>query len=1574
MRSLVLCLVTFFMSTISLYGQMHWFEQRIAPDYSGPTGIFTIDMDDDADIDLVTSRGGDITWWENNGDQQFTRHFIDSSWYGARQVHAGDLDGDGDMDVVGVAWESHEIAWYENDGLMNFTKYLLATNYRGASFARMYDVDDDDDLDIVTCGYYTTQDLSWWENTGYPNFTRHTIDSSNSWFQFDVSDLDNDGDADILCVATLYDGQLVWFENDGNQVFQKTVIQDDYGASWAKPYDFNSDSAWDILASATAYYGDDNDISWFENDGYMNFSRHIIDSTIAGPKCVEAADIDLDGDLDIVAAMTLVDGISWWENIQDSSFVKHNINNSIENAVSVLATDLDQDGDTDILGGATGSYNFRWWQNLNILLSPGGVDGIVIDNYGSPVESVYVDPSGTGIFDYTDLFGHYDLTLPHAILDITFQKPGYDEYIATDVQVTEDDTTTLNIVMNLGIPILEGRISNNTPAPVESVLVSVLNTTVSIYSDSAGAFVIEGLVPGVYDIQFQHPYYSDTTISDISVEPGPWDTLFVVLEGNGTISGQVMDSESAPLAGVKVFAGGTDQFDYTDSTGHYLMPIIPETIYPIGFTKLNYYGQTLPNISVAVGETLELSTIYLNPYSDDVNVWLGNPDLSPIIAPIGDTVLVDVYVQSTPYVGSIHLPLGTDDQYIVDHHSVTEGVLYYPLTDWDDAQFLAPDDLSPGWHSQSLLGFYDISGDPNPPLQCSDTIRIASFAFEVANDFSLIGDTVNCLMPGYSPANGGPLFGDIDEITSYFPMQFFSPLYFVQSSAPTVSVWYGNPDSDLITAPIGDTILVDVYIQSAGNLNLDSLHLALGAEDQYIFDYQSDAAGSFYSPLTEWDDVQFLPSNDLSPGWHSQSLLGVADTGGATNPYLLCPIPTRIASFALEIVNDISIMGDTVDCLMAGNHPVYGGSFADDSTDSGPYDPQQFFLPLNFVEPSSPEVFVWYGNPDKSNILAPIGDTIYVDVYVQSTGYLNLDSLHLALATDDQYVIDYQSDTAGAFYYPLTEWDDVQFLSPNELSPGWHSQSLFGVADTGGDSNPYLLCTEPTKIASFALEIVNNSSLIGDIAACMGPGNHPVYGGSYLQDSTGSGPYDPHEYFSSLYFVEPPEPEVFVWYGNPDSTLISAPIGDTILVDVYIQSNAYLNLDSLHLALAAKDQYIVDQLSDSAGVLFYPLSEWDDVQFLPPDEFSPGWHSQSLLGIADTGGAANPYLLCTEPTRIASFALEILNDTSIIGDTADCLMAGSHPVYGGSYMDDYAGSGPYYPQQYFLPLGFVEPPPPPEISVWYGDPDDTYIFAPIGDTILVDVYVQSTGYFSYDSLHLPLASDDQFIIGYQSDIAGAFHYPLTDWDDVQFLPPNELSPGWHSQSLLGVADTGGGSNPLLLCPEPTRIASFALEIVNDSSIIGDIEECLAAGNHSVYGGSIIDDSTDSGPYLPQEYFSSLYFVGSPTSGCAYVVGDVNGSDSYNGLDITYGVNFFKGSSDPLCPLGSCPIPACEGFFYCGDVNGSCSYNGLDITYGVNYFKGGLGPVHCTYCPPTGFTAAGHGGSSISGEYHRGKQR
>jgi hypothetical protein len=150
-------------------------------------------------------------------------------------------------------------------------------------------------------------------------------------------------------------------------------------------------------------------------------------------------------------------------------------------------------------------------------------------------------------------------------------------------------------------------------------------------------------------------------------------------------------------------------------------------------------------------------------------------------------------------------------------------------------------------------------------------------------------------------------------------------------------------------------------------------------------------------------------------------------------------------------------------------------------------------------------------------------------------------------------------------------------------------------------------------------------------------------------------------------------------------------------------------------------------------------------------------------------------------------------------------------------------------------------------------------------------------------------------------------------------------------------------------------SGLLLEVVDsvytDSN--GYYECSLVAGSYDVdFSHPDFDDTTCVGIAItPGD--TTILDMQMVLSGCEYVTGDVNGSDSYNGLDITYGVNFFKyGTPEPQCPYGSCPIPPCDAFFYCGDVNASCNYNGLDITYGVNYFKfGSPGPVPCGDCPP-----------------------
>jgi hypothetical protein len=114
-------------------------------------------------------------------------------------------------------------------------------------------------------------------------------------------------------------------------------------------------------------------------------------------------------------------------------------------------------------------------------------------------------------------------------------------------------------------------------------------------------------------------------------------------------------------------------------------------------------------------------------------------------------------------------------------------------------------------------------------------------------------------------------------------------------------------------------------------------------------------------------------------------------------------------------------------------------------------------------------------------------------------------------------------------------------------------------------------------------------------------------------------------------------------------------------------------------------------------------------------------------------------------------------------------------------------------------------------------------------------------------------------------------------------------------------------------------------------------------SHSQYDDTLVND-------LPiQLEYVTMNLPLSNSAPCeSYVVGDINGSGGYNGLDVTFGVSYLKGG---MPPPYECECGQGGSWHVAGDVNASCSYNGLDITYGVNYFKGEGAPAPCPDCAP-----------------------
>ena len=80
---------------------------------------------------------------------------------------------------------------------------------------------------------------------------------------------------------------------------------------------------------------------------------------------VLVADLDGDGDLDIVSASSLDNTVAWYENdgASDPTWNAVDIATDADGVVGVFLVDLDQDGDIDILSASYNDDTIAWYEN-----------------------------------------------------------------------------------------------------------------------------------------------------------------------------------------------------------------------------------------------------------------------------------------------------------------------------------------------------------------------------------------------------------------------------------------------------------------------------------------------------------------------------------------------------------------------------------------------------------------------------------------------------------------------------------------------------------------------------------------------------------------------------------------------------------------------------------------------------------------------------------------------------------------------------------------------------------------------------------------------------------------------------------------------------------------------------------------------------------------------------------------------------------------------------------------------------------------------------------------------------------
>ena len=142
-----------------------------------------------------------------------------------------------------------------------------------------------------------------------------------------------------------------------------------------------------------------NTISWFENtDGLGNFGPKNIISNIIQPLKIVAKDFDNDGDVDIASINhhnTGTTAVYWHENTDGlgTFSAEQIISTDILGGRGIDAADLDNDGDIDVLSASIIDYKVAWYENLTILV----VEGVSVSElalYPNPVKNILnINPS-----------------------------------------------------------------------------------------------------------------------------------------------------------------------------------------------------------------------------------------------------------------------------------------------------------------------------------------------------------------------------------------------------------------------------------------------------------------------------------------------------------------------------------------------------------------------------------------------------------------------------------------------------------------------------------------------------------------------------------------------------------------------------------------------------------------------------------------------------------------------------------------------------------------------------------------------------------------------------------------------------------------------------------------------------------------------------------------------------------------------------------------------------------------------------------------------------------------------------
>ena len=335
------------------------------------------DLDGDGDLDVVSGRyayknpGGDMSaGWDRtvlpaNADANFIM----------------DADGDGRAEILAQALPN--IYWFEatSPAATSYNSTIAANNIpsTGHGSSQGYALAELSAGGQKEYALTNGQGLHYLQVPANPeagNWPTVRITSQSPEEGLDLGDIDGDGHNDAIAWVGTGSGSsfLAWWKNPGDgsgdwAQYDIGMVQGSEGDRIAVG-DFDGDGRLDVAATGTTNSSNGSYVYWFKNPGNptasSSWNRTTVAADLGAMNSMDAADIDLDGDFDIVTGEHRGSlAVTIWKNSNDgSSWTPAQVSLGIENHLGTRLADLDRDGDLDILGIAyDDSSKLHLWRN-----------------------------------------------------------------------------------------------------------------------------------------------------------------------------------------------------------------------------------------------------------------------------------------------------------------------------------------------------------------------------------------------------------------------------------------------------------------------------------------------------------------------------------------------------------------------------------------------------------------------------------------------------------------------------------------------------------------------------------------------------------------------------------------------------------------------------------------------------------------------------------------------------------------------------------------------------------------------------------------------------------------------------------------------------------------------------------------------------------------------------------------------------------------------------------------------------------------------------------------------------------